>query len=495
MKHYKSLLFLTVLLLIYCYFSLPLLLKIPPIWTDEAFYTDTVINIQNNNRVGTDLLKTIPNYNFDKLTLYYPPIFLYSLAFWLKILPFSIFNQRLFSLLISIGVLILVYLCSVKLLKKSKKTWLCFLPVIGLAVDDMFLYSSHISRPEIILLLIALLSFYIVINSDKNIIKTSLIELVSIGLLSAAAFLTHFIGVIYIISYIVYIFLYSKIEALKKLKFYIFIFFLVIPLVIWFTVTVLPQIDTFKMQLMLTNSRKNFDHWRWIWLFKFQPLSVILINLLYFLLSIILLLFSFFKIKRNRNFLLINIFISMSWIFAIVGKNIPYFVLPLPFIYLSVIILLEEAIQFNYFKKLSLIIVCLIFLLNINIFLNKLQKNSGSNYSYNKFINKILEIIPDNKAVFLSVIPDPYYGFYQNKRNNQLQEYPPFQTAKINYINTLNQSDYIIINGLYEAPVFGTLLLDYISVNNELITKIIDINQYNAAIIKLKPVKERLVQF
>lgn len=101
-------------------------------------------------------------------------------------------------------------------------------------------------------------------------------------------------------------------------------------------------------------------------------------------------------------------------------------------------------------------------------------------------------IVPKNKTVFLSAIPDPYFGFKKKRdKQNKLYEFPVLKTDKKNYLKILNDSDYLIYTGSYETLVFGNFLQSYIEKNKEEVYYLNEPYQYQALIIKLKPKTKR----
>lgn len=115
----------------------------------------------------------------------------------------------------------------------------------------------------------------------------------------------------------------------------------------------------------------------------------------------------------------------------------------------------------------------------------------GDKYSYGKYTGEVLKIIPDKKTVFFSAIPDPYYGFVANRRENKLIEFPSGPSNQKDYLAVLDKVDYVVYNTSRWDIYSGTLLADYLAKNKQHIFKVSEPNQYQTWVVELKPQGKR----
>lgn len=469
--------------LFFVFLNASLLLKYPDIWPDEAIYADIANNLSTENRLGTTLWQgLIPN--VESYAFWYPPVFFYILAFWEKLFDLSIFSQRFFSLLIGSFVVFLFYFFS-KIFFKKNSLWFILLFLFMLVTDFNFLRAVRISRPEIFVLFFGIISFLFYIKNKKS------IGLSIAGFFSSLAALTHIIALFIPLSIALHFLIINKLNSFKSKYFYIFLFSFLVPIIIWLT-SIYPHIDILKEQILLAVIRKNIDQTWLLYVFSSnQPFLIKILNFDYLFFALIFVIFAFIY-RKNKNYLFLTIIIVLSFSFAIFSKQFWYYLYPIPFVYLGITLLLLQNLKKIY--KHILVTFILILILT-NIALQSLIIFDGWEKSYENYTLEILKIIPENKTVFLSSIPDPYYAFKTKDRNNKLYEFPVLHTKKENYLNVLNNSDYIIYNGSYDAPIFGDFLENYIKKNGLNFYKVGELSGYKTLIIELKPKKERIKKF
>ena len=134
-------------------------------------------------------------------------------------------------------------------------------------------------------------------------------------------------------------------------------------------------------------------------------------------------------------------------------------------------------------KKITQVLVSVF--VGLNLFSTLTSLVNQKPYSYSDYTQSILSHIPDNKTVFLSVTPDPYFGFQQAGRSNQLIEFPVLSTSLESYQQALDQSDYIIYDQSYNQVLFGNFLETYIA-SHEQEKVLITAGGYSAYIIKTR---------
>ena len=471
-----------------------ILLKNPPIWPDEAIYADIANNWLNEQRLGPDIWQETFN-GATQHFYWYPPFFFVLIASYFKLFGLSIVSQRLLSQTASIIFLAVFFLLAKSLFKNQKMPIMAIIPIIGLALDPFFSRAARLGRPEMVVMLLGSLSFlaYIKSTNSKNTLRIRHFLLIISGILSSVAFLTHLLGGTFFAAAILTNLLFKeKMKFFKSQKFYLFgLSFLVAPSV-W-ALSILPNFAVFKEQFFL--ARKAADEYSPFILqlafgdtfYQTLFLSYVLISAAFFLVIIV---------KRAQNLVPFAIILSLSWVTIIYGKGTWYFVYVVPWVYLAATYLIGrffEELQKKSSKSLIFQASAATFLITFlaGIFFNiKLIIDLWPNkYSYGLFMKKILTLVPESKTVFLSSIPDPYFGFKSQGRKNTLYEFPVVQIEKEKFLNLLNNSDYIVFNGVYNSMT--ELLPAYINKNTQNTISIGSENQYKALIIELKPRNQR----
>jgi 4-amino-4-deoxy-L-arabinose transferase-like glycosyltransferase len=475
-------------------------LKEPPVWPDEPIYAEVAGNLIRENRLGNDLQKgMLPG--VEKHVLGYPPVFFYSLAAWFKVFGFSITSQRLLSTAAGILFLVVFYFFIKHLLKdQSLSKWVSWLTISALIVDFTFIRALRVSRPEIIILLFGILALWFIqktIEDAQPKLNRSFFSVFS-GLFASLASLTHPIAIFISASIITYLLFTKRLAILKIKSFYLFFAAYLAPIAIWI-VSIIPDFNLFKAQFFTVFLRKSMEELWFLTALKTQTFELKMIYLLYLLITLVFVFLYFNNSKKPYRFL--TIILSISWLATFAGKMFWYQVFPVPFIYLALSLLIFEG--YNFCKEpptqsgrnllyLPLGLALLLIFFNLKLQFDGAQKEFGDNFSYEIFTNEVLKNIPPNKTVFLSSIPDSYYGLKIRNTNNPLYQFPPVDTPRENYLSVLNDCDYIVYNGSYNSDLFGDFLEKYIDKNYSKYFQIGETDQYRATVIELKPKTERI---
>src|SRR3989344_5658659 len=212
-----------VLLALFLLSSRVLLLKLPPVWPDEAIYADVVMNMINEGRIGSDLWQdAIPGMRNG--AVWNPPVFFYILYLWFKIVGLSIAKQRLLSVIFTVAFIAIMYRFS-KLFIHHKKKWLPVILIGIVLVDYVFSHwGFYINRPEIIVLTFGLFSLYFFQKnlSAQKMDKSQTYNIIASGIFASAAALTHFIGVLFYVSILISWIVAKGFSAFKNKNLYIF---------------------------------------------------------------------------------------------------------------------------------------------------------------------------------------------------------------------------------------------------------------------------------
>ncbi len=470
------------LILLQLFIARNLLLKIPPIWPDEAIYADVTFQLKNKQQ--TNLLDSVPKWN-TMLTVS-QKVFLFILTIWFLIFSDSIVSQRVLSVIVSLFFLIFFYQVVRIFTFKKHNILIPILVLAALEVDYNFQYASRISRPEIFVTTIGFAAIYFFLKSsyESKLGYISFPMLLS-GLLTGLAFLIHPAGLMFFASLLIYIFICYRLITIKKNIIYLFIFFFLIPLII-LIISNLSYLSEFKEVMHLAVQRRNLAGSAIVWainyLFTIQSVQKQIIHFGYLLTMI---LFLFFTLFHKKQFLLISISLLFLSFFSLYGRTYWYFFNVVPFIYLAFAVLLSYLNFKQVLFKLILSIFIINMVLNIDLLIQDIMITRSNNYSYEIYFDQIIKSIHEEKSVFLSAIPDPYYGFKIKNRRNRLYEFPSLPISEKNYFEVLDAVDYIVYTGSYEGFQFKYLLINYITKNQSQILSIGENNQFKAAVIKL----------
>lgn len=467
------------------------LLKIPPIWPDEALFSDAASNLIKHGTPGTTLYQgTLPG--AEKFGWGYPPLYFYTSAIWLKTFSFSILSQRLLSLFLGLSFLGLFFLVLKNLvdikLKNKPLLSLALIFLICLSIDQAFTKAIHIARPEIEVLFLSFISFYFLLKSLKR--PRKIFSLLS-GVFLSLAFLTHYLAIIFLLSFLIYFLILNPRSFYKDKHLYIFLLAFFTPITIWLF-SIFQDLNYLLNDVFLRLKYKTTSPY-WIWIvFSSSPLIIKIQYIIFFIISWEVILSSWFI--KYRKGILISLLLIMSWIWTYLWQTEYSFIYTVIFCYLALIYLIYSylALKKNTFQtKFRIFIALGLILTSINLWsqASDWKTFSGANYDYSLYAEEILEIIPDNTTVYLSAIPEPYYAF--QGRHNKLFQYPGLPTEKDNLVDILNQTDYIVFNSPLEKIVVGDVVSPYIEANAEAITPIGSSLQYQVFVIKLKPYSSR----
>jgi hypothetical protein len=439
---------------------------------DESVYSSVIRTDQSI------FLSAVPHWR--EVLVATQPFFFILLKTWFSIIPFSFVTQRLLATVT--GILVVFCICifvSQRFPKSSLKASIC---LFALFLTPFFLQACQISRPEIFVLFFGWFGMLFLPDNDAI---WNWLKMYIVGILHGLAFFIHLNGVIFIVSTVIAISFKSQ-NHINKLK-YIGLYAAGITSITLIFLFRQPSWLTSSSLLQQLGSLKNLQPlWYTLWLQEGNKLEVILAACC-MLLTGIYGLHALQERKRNTIIFLLNIL--GVWVFTGIGKSVWYTVYLIPFLILAS----EEMIsQKNtlWIKQATRILLIFIICLNGLSFLTIYAQLGGDFYNYDRFSQKIEAKISDNSVIFLSTIPELYYGLH-DRSNITLIEYPALGSDKKVYVGALNKSDYIVYNGTYNSALFGDLLEEYIKVNELSRTHVGSFFQYQADVIRLKPKEER----
>lgn len=452
-------------------FSYALLLKEPMVWPDEAAFASVAREMASGERI----LRVFE----------YPPLPFYLTAGVFKIFGFSITNQRLLSL--GAAALFLVpFFFLTRMTVKNK--FFTYLVLSFMILDFTFLKGAKAGRPEIFLLTsgTAMLWLLLKLFEEKARGGKELLYSVLGGLLGGVSFLTHPVAVVFLSSVVFIYLIYLKTRIFTSRGFYFFAATLAVLPALAFRFNILDLSTSAAARLAVGSMQQTWL----VTVFQTQTWELKLAYIGYLTITLLFILLSLFK--RDRIYFALSGLLLLSWAAALYGRMFWYYLLPLPFIYLSGGIMLSEA--FARWKRgfvYLLLIIVPVAALNLALNFKVWNLMGGEKYSYELFTNNALTVIPPGQTIFLSTIPDLYYGLKTSRPADTVYEFASSVIPRDDYLKRLDEAGYIVYNGSYDEAFFGDLLVRYIELNKERISQIGGPHQFNAFVIKLKTQQSR----
>ena len=175
----------------FAYYTRALFLKYPPVWPDEAIFSNPAMNLARRGAMATDLLSgTLPG--FERCTYYLPPGYFLYLAAIFRVVKPGIVPLRLSSVAAAILVMILTYSVG---RRSGLGPWLALIPVSLLGVDHVFLRGALMGRPDMLTLALILATLRLSMGS-RLAGDLSRARLLAMGASGALAVLVHPMGVV-----------------------------------------------------------------------------------------------------------------------------------------------------------------------------------------------------------------------------------------------------------------------------------------------------------
>ena len=280
------------------------------LWWDEAVY------------LGLGKSLTGWGYSLDPVNVvesYRPPAF----SFFISYLSFSVFLVRIFVVLVSILAVFSLYYLTKLLFDKKTALW----SSLFMSTNFLFVFFTSKALTESLFILFFTLSIIFFIKWQNNKKK---LYLMSSAIISSLAFLTRYLGIILIISYIIY-FLYLILKENRKSNIKNLVLFLVpffIILIPWFLLNLIyfnGIFSGFEMNFKIYASTLSTDFLS----------SVLDFSYLLIVVNIFMVIGFFFAFRNYRKMqgsyliLLISVF-SIILFFVLPHKEIRYLLSFLP---------------------------------------------------------------------------------------------------------------------------------------------------------------------
>lgn len=452
-------------------------LKEPPVWPDEPVLYDTARNLLDKGVIATNIYGGEVK-GLEKRALWYPPVFFYAYAGWIKIADNSIENLRMFPFLLGVISLLVFYLILKIIFPGERK--IIFAGLLFLNLDWSFLMAASIARMDMLVFLFINLAILAMLHR----------RLWITGIFCALAILSHPIGIIALLISL----LMSPASPMspmgpmnpvnEKLK---RVYLVLLPVVLGVSVWLLSNLGylgLMKEQVAFQLSKKAVNEYSFPVLFNLLP---------HFRLRImtVLMLFIVFlhKIWRNRSKydLLILSGLIISAVLVIPGKDFWYLLFLEPFSVLLMMASLKHLshtrIKPGYF--IPYVVMAALFLFHLYFLYSEIKMNTLKSFDYYSYSKAIEKLLPRKGSVLTGNIPDPYFGLM--KTGLTLYEVPYNDLPRENFLKLLDKTDYLILN---MKP--DNVLYRYIILNTEKKTEMKEFGVYNTAVFKFVPRGERV---
>jgi hypothetical protein len=457
-----------------------LYLSSPSVWPDEAIYVDTAKELLNSGTIRTNIVNGAI-YGLEKLAAWYPPIFFYLLAAWIKFFGSAIETVRLLPLSLGIISLITFYF----LLKTiTKNSIVAIGGTLLLSIDAFFGLAARIARMDMLTYLLNLIAIAFFLTLRKKSTKWLLVP----GTFAAISTVTHPFGLIPVVVVSLSI-LIENIVLYKNSKIKLVeVIVITSKKLFYFTVPVIISVSLWlislrgNLELFIIQNQLQFLRKKQLLPYLFQLFSANnyfrYLIFLYILINISIL---FLYIKTKKFAFLFSVVGFAVSLFAILwGKEMWYLLYLQPFTALGIVLIFKH---YQFSDKLSYIFayfpVVLFFLIHILISVSLINDVTVNTKNYNLFATQISRQIPNNSKVFISSIPDPYFKL-QERKDLTLYEFTTVPIKDQQNQKLLNSSDYIIYN-----VSFNPQIPKYIKHNSDKQYVINNVGGYSAIIIKL----------
>ena len=237
--------FVGIVLLLYLVFRLPLLLLWPPPMVDEGLFASTAKTLLDTGHLGTTAVKGLESHVY-----WQPPVYFLALVPVIKMAGYTLTTLRMFSVLISMGVMVLVFILGLKLADAAAAK----VAIIVLACDPRFVNTVAFVRMDGLCMLFILVALMLLVR--PLFMNRSLNTLV-MGVALALAVLTHPLGLIAVTVFTIYILFRSSPGTQEKWR---EVLLLVSPLavgaIVW-GIYILQDPNSFLVQMKFQFARKD----------------------------------------------------------------------------------------------------------------------------------------------------------------------------------------------------------------------------------------------
>lgn len=459
----------------------------PPVWPDEAIFTNSARTLATTGTIATNLFgETIPG--LKQHANWYPPLYIYALAGWTNIFGTTIESVRSLSFVLSLCSFAILYFILLELF--SGKLYV-MLGLLLFSLDLNIGEASRLARMDMMNFFFLCLAFYGYLRSMKPGISITYrtISLLIAGISSSLAVVTHPLGLIAPVVIVLHQGMAAVVQKQNNSRTKVLYDMMLVLL----PTLLLGGLWLFSMRDSWSFFLKQYD-------LQFQrkipytPYPHILFQrfvswkALFSIYFISLTLFAFEAIRKihiKHLFLLIGFIVS----FAVIewGKENWYILYVHPFILCILIANLSMALKAK--RRLAITITTILLSGYVCLqlyFIWSLRTTVDSpSDTYYSFANRVQSLIPAGSSVLLATIPDPYFILSKNPKIT-LYEFLTVPIDEDKYRQFLDAIDIAVTNMTPDDYV-----VNYLNVNTKHVIGVGVKNRYHADIHILVPRDKR----
>ena len=448
-----------------------LIFSYPPIWSDEACFASPAISLLRSGTLATEVLEgVLPG--IGQRTYWQPPLYFLYIAAVFRFTGPGLLPLRLASLAIAPLVLGLAYLLA---LRAGLSRWLSLLAVALIAIDPLFLRGALIGRMDMLALALILLSLWLATQVFYGEVGPS--RSLFAGLASGLAALTHPMGVVALASITV---AYLCSPKTRKVRLLVFLFLGVL-------LTFLPWVGYILLDPRGFIAQMGLQFGKIARLSPGTVLSHLIVYMAQYygvlggmmvggLLILPVWIGGFAGIAHSirlakrpeigharQCLLLLCLCQGLFFALAMWARDIWYVLYFIPITALGLILLVANGLASlspgparTCCASLLMLLIAGYVYTSVNHtkrleYLENEQYQSGT--EYDSWCALISREIPHGARVFLSVIPDPYFGLL-GRSDLRLREFVPpgVPVSYAAYSSFLLQADYIVVGVGHGSP-------------------------------------------
>lgn len=433
--------------------ALGLLTKDPVVFPDETSFATIALSLIDKARFSiTAFDSQLPAIQQEDF-VYHGPIYYWLLAAVFKIFGLSLLSLRLTSVVTGLLTIISLYWLVRELGIKSRLAWL---PGLLISADYYFLRTSRFGRPEILIVLLGVLSLTVYLKLRRN---QSWKNYLSLGILLALGILSHLaLGWLIPIAIGIHLLISKSWQLLFNKKTIGLLLITGISLLSWFIYASKTLSDLGKVSMAIGVRFKP----------SFHSLQMILngdivVKIIFLIFGLVLIGLIMIKNKNKQEIFWI-IVSGVLWVGVILGGIDWYLGLLVLPAYVALAMLINRLqVNPNSFQYNGLfLITCLIFILSgleqlrLNIFYK--------NYNYYEYSREISDYLPAGAKVWMRpLIPDAAFYLIEKRPDLRLAFEEYFDYNQKNLKNYLDLADYVIIYGVdYQTMDLKPMLVDFL---------------------------------
>ncbi len=441
----KNILLFLLAIIPYIYLTNRLFLLEPPVWPDEAVFTDVAKTFIRTGHIATQIYGGAI-YNTAAHFYFYPPAYFLTLSAWIRMFGPGIESVRLMSSFIGLLSLVLFWIYIVRLFHSRT---LAVAGTVMLSIDSYFGLSSRTARMEIVVFFLFISTLIVI---DIAFQRKSALWYLAGGILASCAVMTHPLGIM-----VVALAVFAVIARHRKIDTDVCWDLLPPALAAagWF-ISMGKNFPMFIYQVGINFAYKNAEVPHIFTLFGqgiFWQISMVCIGLIIAIQTLVVIQ----KRKYSDIFVLGGFVISV--LFVLWGKVFWYTIYPAPFIDLMILGFFACPPKQNVYRYGVFLLSFCTILAQAAILYMTLQSFQGMDNGYHLFTRSIQSFVPRGGHVLLASVWDPYFDL---KRDSGLTLYElselPLPDSDIKPL--LDNADVVIYTNIF-SPYVASYLNTY----------------------------------